>query len=196
MERKTENKLTTNERLTRIIKSGFNMKGVKEVKELSEETVCFSGKIKLNDKPIGHSENRGHGGCHMTHLSSDNEGAKAFEQFIKDNAEDFKRTVDFGGDRDPLVLDFDEEAFINDLVEIESLRREMKAALRRKVMFSVEGEDGIREYKGKAPPKRETATWQKYREAVAQKYGEKGRLLVDMPEDEALALYISLIRFE
>lgn len=41
----------------------IELKNIKIVEKLSEETICFTAKIYVDGKHVGEANNRGHGGC-------------------------------------------------------------------------------------------------------------------------------------
>ena len=58
----------------------IELKAVKFMESLSEETACFSANIYINGKRAGRCENRGHGGSTSYHIE-DKEIAETFEHY-------------------------------------------------------------------------------------------------------------------
>lgn len=76
----------------------FELRKVKIVEELSEETMCFTAQIWENDKHVADVSNRGYGGCNDVYVKEMDDKYKrqelrdkyeALEVEIEEMAEDF-----------------------------------------------------------------------------------------------------------
>ena len=52
--------------MTQTNTNTVTLKLFKHIASMSEETLCFTAAVYVNDKLVGYAENRGHGGC--THI--------------------------------------------------------------------------------------------------------------------------------
>jgi hypothetical protein len=68
MEAKTHK---TNEVKAQEVKMDIQIKNVKEVKELSEETICFTASLYVDNKKVGTVSNRGYGGDNDYHFDQE-----------------------------------------------------------------------------------------------------------------------------
>lgn len=90
------------------LRARVSFKSFKEVKALSEETLCFSAVLVFDGKPVATATNRGHGGCteiHFTHKEVEAEVIAIFKALAGE-----KPLVGFDSFIDEAVNQFAEEA--------------------------------------------------------------------------------------
>ena len=61
----------------------IEIKNIKHVESMSEETFCFSANLYVDGKKIGAVSNRGHGGCHEYDFNNDT--VRELNQWCKEN---------------------------------------------------------------------------------------------------------------
>ena len=61
----------------------IEIKNIKHVESMSEETFCFSANLYVDGKKIGAVSNRGHGGCHEYEFN--NATVRELNQWCKEN---------------------------------------------------------------------------------------------------------------
>jgi hypothetical protein len=95
----------------------YSLKQFKEIKQLSEETVCFSANIYCDNKKVGYCSNRGIGGCNEI-VFSQGKDYLVFEDYVKNI---------------PPVnsMKMDPDLFISLLVEQTSLEKYEKSLIKR-----------------------------------------------------------------
>lgn len=150
----------------------IELKNIKVMSSLSEETNCYSASLYVDGKKIGDVSNRGHGG--PDNFYGDRAAFNAAEAWVKANMPPLETSM--GGD--PLEMDM--ELLCGTLLEDHLLRKDLKSSLRRKVLFV---NDGLYEItKGKHA----TDTIVNH---LRKKHGGSIKILNTLPFDEAFAIY-------
>lgn len=70
---------TTPKKIGRKTPPNFEVKNVKVIESMSEETLCFEASLYVDGKKVGHASNHGHGGPDMQDFDSP-EGEAAFRE--------------------------------------------------------------------------------------------------------------------
>lgn len=168
--------------------SRLSLKGLKYAAFASQETLCFEAVICLDGKPMFSARNDGHGGADFyTNLPKQsgadfNAAYAAVDAAARAEAPQFfKGACGDGGHAYSLGM----EALIGTLVNEALTLRDLRRALKGKVLFMLPGDKpgSFRSYKVPA----QTPTFQV--EAFAAKKHPGAVILNAMPEAEALALW-------
>lgn len=155
----------------------IELKNIKHMPSLSEETECYSASLYVDGKKIGDVSNRGHGG--PDEFFGDREAFKQAEKWLAENM----APVELGMETDRSIP-MDMELYCGQLLEEHLVRKDLKSALKNKVLFSKPGEKGIFEVRWKGLRKIED----RHISAVREKH-PAARILNEMPFEEALKLY-------
>ena len=154
----------------------IELKNVKHMESMSEETNCYTATLHADGKKIGQVSNEGHGGPDMFH--GDHEAYARAEAWIKENVPPLESSI--GGD--PLEMDM--ELFCGQLLETWLISRDLKKSLRSRVVFTEPGRDGIFELRFKGCRKVDDRHVQ-----VAREKHPRATILNALPFEEALAIY-------
>lgn len=138
----------------------------------SQETNCYSANLYVDDRKIGEVGNDGHGGCDSFH--GDQASYKATDAWCRANLPQWK-----GFDGEP--LDTDLELHCGRLIEDWMAARDMKAALRTKVLFTKPSDGKLYEVRHRGQMEATIASIASAHPGAA--------ILNGKPLDEALALY-------
>lgn len=150
----------------------IELKNIKVMSSLSEETTCYSASLYVDGKKIGEVSNRGHGGPDNFH--GNRAAFEAAEAWVNANMPPLETS--FG--EDPLQMDM--ELLCGTLLEDHLLRKELRSSLRRKVLFI---NDGLYEISN---GKHATDTIVDH---LRKKHGSSIKILNTLPFDDALAIY-------
>ena len=110
------------------------LKNIKHVESLSEETFCFSASLYVDGKKAGTVANRGHGGSHEF---SDWNVAIAINEFAKTLP---TRTADLGNGKS---WEVDADIIVSDLVSAFLIEKDLKRALKSRILFTKKGTAGL-----------------------------------------------------
>lgn len=158
----------------------IELKNISYNARLSEETHCFAATVYIDGVKAGDAENRGHGG--MTTVNP-----PALEQRINAYAKTLPKkhfSESLGGGEYEQSC----ESIIDGMVTDYLIRRDMKTALKRKVLFTKAGTKGVFATKG-MKPEEVTAAVAKGEGHVKTLLKDADRVLNCLPEDEAFAIY-------
>lgn len=115
----------------------IELKNIQHTQALSEETNCFSATVYIDGQKTCTVSNRGHGGCHMWSDWAVRERINAYAQTLP------PVTTDIPDNEDPSkmwVYQRDADALIDDLLVAWLEERDLKKALKSRVLY--QGEDG------------------------------------------------------
>jgi hypothetical protein len=156
----------------------IELKNVKHMESLSEETNCYSASLYVDGKKIGDVSNQGQGGPDMFH--GDREAYEKADAWIKANKPPYESS--FGGD--PLEMDM--ELYCGELLTNWLITKDLKTALRSRVLIIKPDEKGVFEFKFKKVRKVESKHIQ-----IVKASHPKATILNDLPFEEALTHYIN-----
>jgi len=105
----------------------ITLKNIKHMASLSEETHCFTATVYFDGKKVAEASNRGHGGCTDVHYESHQAG-EAVADFISTLPDVVSSIPDF-------TYKQDDESVINDLLEDFLFQKQIKADLKKKIMY-------------------------------------------------------------
>ncbi len=154
----------------------IELKNIKHMESMSQETNCYSASLYVDGKKIGEVSNEGHGGPDMFY--GDRAAFAKAEAWVKENKPPLE--CSFGGD--PLPMDL--ELLCGELLTDWLVSKDLRSAMRSKVIFTRPGEDGVFELKWKGVRKIDD----RHIAAVRNKY-PKATVLNALPFEEALAIY-------
>lgn len=159
----------------------IELKKIKHMKSMSEETPCYSAEVWVDGKLICHVGNHGQGGCdeqRPIYKKTTNKDIERVNEWLKANHP--PSTYIAGGKEHSMAVDL--ELYCHFALDEWEDRKRLKALLKRTVVFKL-GKD-VRSYKGKLEGVQRahaiTETLRKHPEAV---------ILNNLPEDEALKLF-------
>ena len=155
----------------------IELKNIKHMESLSEETNCYSASLYVDGKKIGDVSNQGHGGPDMFH--GDQDAYNKAETWIKANKPPLESS--FGGD----PLDMDMELYCGQLLTDWLITKDLKKALSSRVLIIKPDEKGIFEFRFKKVRKVED----KHIAAVRSSH-PKAIILNDLPFEEAMLHYM------
>ena len=153
----------------------IELKNIKHMESLSEETNCYSATLHVNGKKIGTVSNAGHGG--PDEFNGDQAAFAKAEAWLAAN----KPPVQLYGDA---TTPMDMELYCGELLTAHLISKDLKASLRCSVLFIKEGVEEISQIRWKGV---RTIT-PIHIETVKSKYPQ-ARILNEIPFDEALALF-------
>jgi hypothetical protein len=151
----------------------ITVKNVKHYPSMSEETLCFEASIYIDGKSAGGVSNRGYGGCN----SYDNHTTEATLNAYAKTLPQFASVVTDPTTNLPMMLSQDADMLISDLVNRWLSARDLKRALKKKIVF-VNDHNRLMELTPMTPAN------------LARLSGKQ--VLNTMPFDDALALYLSM----
>jgi hypothetical protein len=151
----------------------ITVKKVKHYPSMSQETLCFEANIYINGKSAGGVSNRGYGGCN----SYDNHTTEATLNAYAKTLPQFASVVTDPTTNLPMMLSQDADMLISDLVNRWLSARDLKRALKKKIVF-VSDHNRLMELTPMTPAN------------LARLSGKQ--VLNTMPFDDALALYLSM----
>ena len=151
----------------------ITVKNVKHYPSMSEETLCFEATIYINGKSAGRVSNRGYGGCN----SYDNHTTEATLNAYAKTLPKFESVVSDPTTNLPMLLEQDADMLISDLVNRWLSARDLKKALKKKVVF-VSDHNRLMELTPLTPAN------------LARMSGKQ--VLNTMPFEAALDLYLSM----
>lgn len=151
----------------------ITVKNVKHYPTMSEETLCFEASIYIDGKAAGGVSNRGYGGCN----SYDNHTTEATLNAYAKTLPQFASVVTDPTTNLPMMLSQDADMLISDLVNRWLSARDLKKALKKKIVF-VNDHNRLMELTPMTPAN------------LARLSGKQ--VLNTMPFDDALALYLSM----
>lgn len=114
----------------------IELKNIKHMASLSEETNCYSATVYLDGKPVCDVSNHGHGGCDMQHWR-DRAAEATITAYFKSLPE---RDTGMELHGKPFMVQPDLEGWCGDQVTRFLISRDIKRSLKRKVI--VVGPDG------------------------------------------------------
>lgn len=151
----------------------ITVKNVKHYPSMSEETLCFEAIIYINGKSAGGVSNRGYGGCN----SYDNHTTEATLNAYAKTLPKFQSVVTDPTTNLPMMLEQDADMLISDLVNRWLSARDLKRALKKKIVF-VGDNNRLMEL---TPLTFANLTKMRHKQ-----------VLNSMPFDDALALYLGM----
>ena len=152
----------------------IDLKKISHNERLSEETNAYSADLWIDGKKIGTVSNAGHGGPDMFH--GDQTAYAAADAWCRENLPRWSM-----GDESH---ETDLEMHCADLLENHLVSKDLRAALRRSVVFQIPGETILRELR-----------WKGVRQitdqhlAQARKAHPRATILNDLPFDVALGIF-------
>lgn len=152
----------------------IELKKIKIVDEMSDETTCFCADVWIDGKFEGRVQNSGQGGCH-------DYAPHSLEDVLQKHAESLG-PVEFAGTK----LDRDADMVISELLEAHRLRKE----LRRRLVFVSKSDGKLRETKAFKPRVLAELLKPENRETTkARLGGDVEKILNLMPFECALKLW-------
>lgn len=168
----------------------FELKNIKHAEFASEETNCYNAALYVDGVRIAEVSNDGHGGCDFVHPYGKGSEGRAANQKVIDAAEAWLK------DQPKIVTDLpshnDEDEFFTysqsletvcgDLLQKWLVERDVKKALKRRIMFTKPNEDGIYELPARFKPTKEN---------IAQYHEQKPeyRILNNLDLDEVVVIW-------
>lgn len=153
----------------------IELKNIKVVESLSDETNCFTATVYVDGKKIGELSNRGHGGPDDFH--GDYDAFNKAEAWLKDNMDPVEL---WEGHTTPM----DMELYCGQLIEDWRLAKSLKADMRGKVLFIEPGKEGIMALRWKGVRKIED----RHIESVRKSH-PNATILNTLPIEKALETY-------
>tara|TARA_R110000868_G_scaffold409899_1_gene696436 strand:- start:34291 stop:34761 length:471 start_codon:yes stop_codon:yes gene_type:complete len=148
----------------------IELKNIKTLKAMSEETQCFTATVYIDGSKAGTVRNSGHGGCNEYHPTS-------LGQRLDDYAKTLPADVVFG-----MTIQPDADSVIGKVYQREAVKRELTSLMARKIVFIRDGE--MRSIKCDSTVQRDT--WLASPQLPGLVKG--GAILNLMPLDDAAAL--------
>lgn len=155
----------------------IRLKSIQHSAFASQETHCYTANLWIDGKKVGTVSNDGHGGCDRFH--GDREKYDEADKWCKANLPKWSLSAE---STDP--HDTDLEMHCGDLVNTWLVTRDLKKALKTKIVFRKPEDGQIYELKHKN--KIEAAL------AAVQRDHPSAEILNTMPLDAALAIYRSI----
>lgn len=112
----------------------IELKNVKVIESMSEETNCYTASLYVDGKKIGIVSNRGHGGC--DEFNGDWTAFEAAQNWLKSNHEEVQLSED-------MSVPMDMELFCGEWVENWRVTKSLKKDLKSKVLFTEKGKPGL-----------------------------------------------------
>lgn len=160
----------------------IELKNIKHSQFASEETNCFEATIYIDGVKACRVRNTGQGGPNDF---EDREVEKRLNEYGKTLP---KKTsnIDVGDARMHALHEYDQDAetIVGDLLTDYLMRRDMKKALNKKVLFTVAGKKGV--FETKAVKAEVKAAWLA---DVPKYFKDADKILNLLPEADAFALY-------
>jgi hypothetical protein len=151
----------------------IELKNIRHLASKTQETNCYSASLYVDGKKIGEVSNDGHGGPDMFH--GDRSAYSEADKWVKANIPP----------TDEYSTEMDIELVCAELLDDWLFRKDLKAALRSKVLILKPGDKNIYELAFKNVRKVED----KHFDIVKKKYPE-AKVLNTLPFEDAYALYI------
>jgi hypothetical protein len=155
----------------------IELKNIKHMESLSEETNCYSATLHVNGKKIGEVSNQGHGG--PDNFYGDRAAFDEAEAWLAAN----KPAVDLGDD---MTIPMDMELFCGEILSAHLISKDLKKVLRSRILFVEDGKDGMFQLRWKGVRKVED----RHVEVVRNKH-PRAKILNAMPFQEALEVYMA-----
>jgi hypothetical protein len=165
----------------------IELKNIQHAALASQETACFTATVYLNGKRAGTVGNTGNGGCHWY-------DGRALESALGDYARTLPhRPID---ERDPSQGTHapDADALIDDLLSRHLALRDLRRALKRKVLFLRDGKVYSVSPRATQPGPYDLATALRLMLAKPETLRQRlnSRVILNLlPENEALDLYLA-----
>lgn len=153
----------------------IELKNVKVIESMSEETNCYTASLYVDGKKIGIVSNRGHGGC--DNFDGDRDAFQAAQEWLKSNHPEVHLY-------DDVSVPMDMELFCGEWVENWRMTKALKKDLKSKVLFTTKGKPGVYQLSWKGV---RTITERHIEHAKAKNPG--ATILNTLPIEEALELY-------
>lgn len=157
----------------------IELRNVKHAKFASEETECFEATVVLDGVVAGKVSNDGHGGSDMFHPYALQERLDAYGKTLPEKT----ITSMTNDDGTPYTYAQDAESLVGDVLADWLTRRDLKRLMRTRVLF-VRTDGKLYEAKVAKPAHARAIAHYKAKPDVA-------KVLNALPEDEALALYVT-----
>ena len=161
----------------------IEVKNVKYMASMSEETLCYTATVYADGKKFATASNRGFGG--ETDIDYDH-SQKAVYFAARDYVATLPDAVtEWGGYEQSL------ESFVDDLVADWLTMRELKSKLKKKWLFTVKGKDGLYGIKrSPSPASALSLAAASINLHLTSAHGKGGYTLLNtLPLDEAVKLY-------
>lgn len=163
----------------------IELKNIKVNQAMSEETVCYSASVYLNGQRVGEVMNRGHGGCDETRIDLEvyrqmNEWCIAnLPEIVTDMPDPHDKTKKF-------TYPQDFESLCHAQVETFQNMQDLKRLMRAKVLYLDPDRDTLYQlsFKGVRSIDRQ------HIDHAKRKLPAGTKILNEMPEDEALKIYL------
>lgn len=160
----------------------FQLKAIKHMASLSEETHCFSASLYVDGKKVGTVSNQGFGGCHDYH-GIPHETLQEYARWISTNIDPHQESFTNG----VTVLDYDLDWIISDLVDNHVLEKELKRLLKNRVL--THQQNNILQTQP-IPAKPGTPRFELIKSKWIEEYEAEGaRVLNTLPFNEALTIF-------
>lgn len=153
----------------------IELKNIKHMESLSEETHCFSATLHVDGHKIGEISNHGHGGPDAFH--GDQATYDKADAWVAANMDPLEIA-----DTDPLPMDL--EIYCGQLLEDHLIRVDLRKTLRNRVLIKHPDRDGIYAMRWKGVRKIES----RHIADIRQTYPD-AIILNSLPLEDALALY-------
>lgn len=161
----------------------IELKSVKHIASMSEETLCFSATVYIDGVKAGEVSNRGHGG--PDEYSSQELYARldAYAKTLPAHVSEFK---DEQGN--PMVFEMDPELIIGELMNAYLAEKDLKRLLSNRIVFTKTGAEGT--YQTKTMSKEALAKFLQQPEYIKKQLKEADKILNLLPFEEALKIFL------
>lgn len=154
----------------------IELKNIKHMASLSEETLCYNASLYVDGKKIGQVSNHGHGGPDMFH--GDQQAFDRAGTWLKEKTE----TVDVG----EMSIPNDMEIHCGNLVNNWLMEKDLKKTLRNRVLYVEKDSKDIYQIKWKGVRKIE----ERHIAAAASKH-PNATILNSLPLNKAMEIWLS-----
>jgi len=157
----------------------IELRNVQYVASMSEETRCFTASIYVDGKRAGEASNRGHGGPTSIHPRELEERLNAYAATLP------PLSYDMGGRTHTMPQTG--EILVDELLSDWLTERDLRTALKRRILFTKQGQTPI--YETKSLPKATLEQWTRNPEKARATLRDCDQILNCLPFAEALAIY-------
>lgn len=158
------------------------LKNVKYIASMSEETHCFTATIYIDGVKAGEVSNRGQGGPNGYSRNGVEEKLNAYGKTLPPHISEYK---DEQGKTIEIPIDAD--IIIGDLMNAHLAEKELKRSLSKRILFTKLGEAGV--YQTSTLSKEVMAKYLQQPEALRKQLKQSDKILNLLPFAEALKIY-------
>lgn len=126
----------------------IELKNIKHAEFASQETHCYEASLYVDGRRVAHVSNDGHGGCDMVHVLGDGDRRFANNKLLHDAKQYLSRHIGYGPDA---ALEIHCADLVNDWL----LERDIKKAIKRRILFQKPDNNAIFQCKAQWKPTKE-----------------------------------------